>query len=159
MPLFRPACTLCLPSPHFQTVLTTSLYEKYSTSSNFYFSRQIDDLLSNACSEQVTTFHEILYDLENFEFMKREYTRSEFTNKILHFSEYYKFNRDIPRCFDKDLQRPLMRYQEKVKKLDFRRVKNALKREQGISITSQHSESSLEQSEGTQQSRYPSVLG
>lgn len=139
MPHFRPSCTFCLPSPHFQTVLTTSLYEKYSTSSNFYFSRQIDDLLNNACNEQVTAFHEILYDLENFEFIKREYTRSEFTNKILHFSEYYKFNRDIPRCFDKDLQSPLMRYQEKVKKLDFRKVKNALKKEQGISITSQHS--------------------
>lgn len=66
----------------------------------------------------------------------------EFQPKIRQLSEYYKFNRDFPRCFDNDIEGALMRYQEKLKKLDFRKVKCAIKKEQGVSITSQHSSSS-----------------
>jgi hypothetical protein len=76
--------------------------------------------------------------------MRRSYQVEEFCPKIEHLSEYYKFNRDFPRCFDKNLASILMRYEDRLKKMDFRRVKNAIKKEQGVSITSQHSTTSYE---------------
>jgi DNA-directed RNA polymerase len=52
-----------------------------------------------------------------------------------------------------------MRYHEKLKKLDFRKVKNAIKKEQGVSITSQHNSSSLEDEPESIRSKYGNVLG
>jgi hypothetical protein len=50
-------CTFCTPSSRLQTIMTTALFEKYSTSTHFYFSRQIDDLVNNACTEQTVQYH------------------------------------------------------------------------------------------------------
>lgn len=53
----QPSCALCLPASRFSPLMTAALYEKYSTSSNFYFSRQVDELLSNSSTKEVVQFH------------------------------------------------------------------------------------------------------
>jgi len=118
----------------------------------------VDDLVNNSCSEPVANYHEVLLEVNTFEFMRRSYPLEEFCPKIGHLSEYYKFNRDFPRCFDKNLTGVLMRYEDRLKKLDFRRVKNAIKREQGVSITSHHSSTSNEESREGASSNFGNVL-
>lgn len=62
-------------------------------------------------------------------------------------SEYYKFNRDLPRNFDRGLKKILGKYYDKLRELDFKKVKAVLKEEQGISLTTHHNQSSFFQSD------------
>ena len=56
--------------------------------------------------------------------------------KITSLSEYYKFTRNLPLCRDSKFTYTLEKYQDKLRELDFRKVKAAVKKEQGISLTS-----------------------
>jgi hypothetical protein len=64
----------------------------------------------------------------------------------------------VPRCFDKDITSILYRYHDRLHEYDFRRVKAALKKEQGISLTTQQNESSIFTSDIEIKSKYSTVL-
>ncbi len=54
------------------------------------------------------------------------------------------------------MHRPLIKYQDRLRKYDFKRVKEAIRKEQGLSITSQNS--SEDQDHNPSRSKYPSLL-
>ena len=54
------------------------------------------------------------------------------------------------------MHRPLIKYQDRLRKYDFKRVKDAIRKEQGLSITSENS--SEDQNQTPSRSKYPSLL-
>ena len=90
--------------------------------------------------------------------MRREYAVHEWQPKIEHLTEYYKYNRSLPRLYEPTLTTILEKYHNRLRDYDFKVVKAALKREQGISLTSQCNESSFPRSDIEVKSRYSTVL-
>ena len=98
------------------------------------------------------------YLADDSECLKRIYSRSEFPTKIEQLADYYKFSRDLPKSHDAQLTRTLERYHDRIRELDFKKVKAAVKKEQGISLTSYHDDSSPLPSNCSLKSKYSSVL-
>ncbi len=59
-------------------------------------------------------------------------------------SEYYKFHRNLPVWNDRQVEEIMGRYYNKVKDVDYKKIKDVLKREQGISLTTHQSFSSFD---------------
>lgn len=76
-------------------------------------------------------------------------------------SEYYKFHRDLPLWNDRAVEGIMGRYYNKVKDVDYKRIKQVLKQEQGISLTTHNSFSSFETDSEmeSKKSRYSMMLG
>lgn len=91
--------------------------------------------------------------------MKREYTQKEFPNKIHFFNQYYKFHRNLliwPKQTVDDL---MQAYYNKLKAIDYRAVKDLLKKQQGVSITTQRSFESVDSDQTyTKKSKYSTML-
>ena len=58
-------------------------------------------------------------------------------------SEYYKFHRNQPAWNDKGVEPIMVKYYNKLKDVDYKKIKNVLKQEQNISITTHKSFSSF----------------
>jgi hypothetical protein len=75
------------------------LYQKYSSSQNYYYTRDINAILTK--KETVANINYI--DTKEFdkkkEYLRRFYKASEHKGKITLLTEYYKYHREIPRCF------------------------------------------------------------
>lgn len=75
-------------------------------------------------------------------------------------SEYFKFHRDIPTWNNLGVDRIMGRYYSRLKDVDYKRIKNVLKKEQGISLTTHKSFSSFgSDEEFSKKSRYSTMLG
>ena len=83
----------------FPQMITRALYSKYASSQNYYYTKDINEILANAKSEVVIIHKDfIVYDEEE-EYLKRHYRMNEYDYKIKMLTEYYKFHRDIARIF------------------------------------------------------------
>ena len=73
-------------------------------------------------------------------------------------SEYYKFHRDLPTWNDRHIEGTMGRYYSRVKDVDYKKIKQVLKRQQDISLTTHKSFSSFQDSDYTKKSRYSTML-
>ncbi|CAD8049410.1 unnamed protein product [Paramecium sonneborni] len=120
------ACLFCQKYKQdgsFSLVLTKALYCKYAQSQNFYFQRDINDILENKRTKSRMRHYDInLYDLEN-EYLRRFYKSSESDTRIQSLLEYYKYHINIPRNFHSNLINCRM---EKVRNIQYRKIKKEL---------------------------------
>ena len=81
--------------------LNSKLYEKYCSSQNFYYTKEIDNILCGMKSQINVKFTEdVAFCGEaerKEEMLKRYYGQLEYPKKIKLLSEYYKFHEDVPR--------------------------------------------------------------
>ncbi|CAD8133819.1 unnamed protein product [Paramecium octaurelia] len=131
----RAACLFCLKYKQdgsFSLVLTKALYCKYAQSQNFYFQRDINDILENKRTKQrIRHYDNNTYDLEN-EYLRRFYKSSESDTRIQSLLEYYKYHINIPRNFHSTLINCRM---EKIRNIQYRKIKKEL----GVYNDVQHS--------------------
>ena len=73
-------------------------------------------------------------------------------------SEYYKFHKDAPTWNDYRVEQIMEKYYHRMKDVDYKRMKQILKKEQDISLTSRKSFSSCDDSYGDKKSKYSSIL-
>ena len=75
-------------------------------------------------------------------------------------SEYYKFHRDLPTWNNLGVERIMGKYYNRLKDVDYKRIKDVLKKEQNISLSTHKSFSSFgSDEEYTKKSRYSTMLG
>lgn len=84
---------------HYQKVTNTNLFQKYSSSQNYYYTKEINEILSNQRNPALIRFKDQVTCDEEEEYLKRYYQVREYQNKIKLLTEYYKFHKDIPRLF------------------------------------------------------------
>lgn len=135
---FQDFCNFCSPNDFLSTHIQSALFEKYSTSIHFYHLQHLEPIIHDDLSPLAVQFREMQYQAESQQCLKRLYQSWEYPNKISQLAEYYKFSRDLPRPNDQNLTRTIQRYHDKLREFDFKRVKAAVKRQQGISLTSCH---------------------
>lgn len=80
-------------------MVSRALYQKYAASQNYYYTRDINDLLGNNRTQAVVKFKDLIVLDEEDEYLKRFYKSIEYENKITMLSEYYKYHKDISRLF------------------------------------------------------------
>lgn len=83
-------CIFCQKFNTYQSfgpLLTKALYSKYSSSQNYYYSKDINDIINGATNSKVINYkyNEMLDDEE--EYLKRIYGLSEYDFKINALSE------------------------------------------------------------------------
>ena len=59
---------------------------------------------------------------EDEDFLKRFYMYSEYDNKIILLSEYYKYHNDMPRLFMKPTYKTVFKYHEKVRRVEYYKI-------------------------------------
>ena len=109
--------------------MTYILYNSYSSSQNYYYTRDINDILSNALTNNVIYYRDLVAFDEVDEYLKRFYLKKELPNKIYLLSEYYKFHRDIPRLFMFPAANTISRYHDKKRSLEYARITRMMKYE------------------------------
>ena len=100
-------------------MVSRALYQKYSASQNYYYSKDINEILSNQRSSSVIRLKDFLTLDDCEEYLNRIYLLNEYDAKIIRLSEYYKFHRDIPRMFMMPTTITLNRYHDKKRRIHY----------------------------------------
>jgi len=114
----------------FNEMVTKALYSKYSSSQNYYYTKDINEILSDSRSSAVVRYTDFVHFDEEEEYLKRFYNESEYNFKIKTLTEYYKFHNDIARIFVKPAAYTLNRYHDKKRRLDYIRITKMLKEQE-----------------------------
>ena len=109
--------------------IITSLYEKYSSSQNYYYTKDINDICYDKITSNAIVFKDVLCLLDVDEFLKRFYVEDEYLYKIKLLIEYYKFHTDIPRLFMLPSSHTMNKYHDKRRKIEYNRITKLLKDE------------------------------
>ncbi|CAD8126310.1 unnamed protein product [Paramecium sonneborni] len=110
-------------------VMNFNLYKKYQHSQNYYYIREINEILGDASTKQVINFKDWLTIDEEDEYLKRFYNIEEYPQKIVLLTEYYKFHADIARIFEEPICSVLNKYYDKKRKYDYFRIAKIIEEE------------------------------
>jgi len=124
--LFCDACGPKEPSEYFSQLIDRALYIKYSSSQNYYYTKEINDLINNAKTPNAIRFKDLMHYEEEQEYLKRPYRRAEYRPKIKMLTEYYKYHKDVPRVFISPVCDVLNYYHDKRRRLEYYRVTKML---------------------------------
>ena len=114
---------------HFPIMINKALYSKYSSSQNYYFTKDINEILTNSRTSVVIKYKDSLIIDEEEDYLKRFYKNSEYDYKIRMLTEYYKFHKDISRLFMMPTTNVLNKYHDKKRRLEYVRVTKMLRDE------------------------------
>ncbi|KRX03613.1 hypothetical protein PPERSA_04165 [Pseudocohnilembus persalinus] len=105
------------------------MYNKYSSSQNYYFTKDLNEILSNQRTKSVIKYKDqIQYDEEE-EYLKRSYKLKEYPHKIKLLTEYYKFHQDIPRMFCLPETVILNNFHDKKRRIEYFRIAKLIESE------------------------------
>ena len=124
-------CSRKLKETYYPKMIVKALYSKFASSQNYYYTRDINDILANNRTKAVIFQKDLnCYLEEDEEYLKRYYQINENSFKMKLLVEYYKFHKDIPRLFMQPTSDTLNRYHDKKRRLEYVRIKKMLKKEQ-----------------------------
>lgn len=137
-------CLFCkkkLSHNYYPQMIHKALYSKFSSSQNYYYTRDINDILASNRTKNVINYKDIQTFIDSEEeYLKRYYKISEHQFKMNMLSEYYKFHKDIARLFMSPICDSLNKYHDKRRRIDYFRIKKLLK-EEGDSLNLEKTES------------------
>lgn len=67
-----------------------ALYSKYSASQNYYYTKDVNEILSGTRGKALVQFKDFHQQDASEEYLKRVYRLAEYQGKIKMLSEYYK---------------------------------------------------------------------
>ena len=111
----------------FGKMMTKALFFKYSSSQNYYYTKDINDIMADARTPAVIKYKDFTTLDEEDEFLKRYYKFHEYDYKIGLLVEYYKYHKDIARMFMLPTTDTLHTYHDKRRKLEYIRITSMLK--------------------------------
>ncbi|CAD8121622.1 unnamed protein product [Paramecium sonneborni] len=113
------------------TVIWThkNLFLRYCQSSNYYYSRDVNEILAEASSKAVIRYKDWYSYDDDDEYLKRYYFKDEYTQKVQLLTEYYKFHTDIARLFMEPIAILLNKYYDKKRKYEYYRISRLIEEE------------------------------
>eukprot|EP01017_Pseudomicrothorax_dubius_P032615 TRINITY_DN4287_c0_g1_i2.p1 TRINITY_DN4287_c0_g1~~TRINITY_DN4287_c0_g1_i2.p1 ORF type:complete len:752 (-),score=98.27 TRINITY_DN4287_c0_g1_i2:137-2392(-) len=115
---------------HLNTLVHNALYTKYSSSQNYYYTRDLNDILSDNRSKGAIRFKDYASYDEEEEYLKRSYKMSEYQGKIQALTEYYKFHQEIPRLFMLPETGVLNKFHDRKRRIEYNRITKMLHSEE-----------------------------
>lgn len=124
-------CTRKLKENYYPKMVVKALYSKFASSQNYYYTRDINDILANNRTRAVISHKDLIaYLEEDEEYLKRYYQIHENSFKMKLLVEYYKFHHDIPRLYMTPTCEVLNRYHDKKRRIDYVRIKKMLREQE-----------------------------
>lgn len=117
--------------PKIKGLINHKLYEKYSSSQNYYYMKDVNAILGNQRIPSVIVFRDLQDQMKKEEVLRRFFFLEEYDSKFQQLTEYYKFHKEIPRIFSKNEYDIYFDYHDRKRKVDFVQITNMLKRENG----------------------------
>jgi len=114
----------------FNDMVIKALYTKYSSSQNYYYTKDINEIMAESRTAAVILFKDNTHFDEQEEYLKRFYRYAEYDFKIKMLSEYYKFHNDVARLFMMPITNVVNKHHDKKRRLEYLRVTKLLKDEQ-----------------------------
>ena len=115
-------CEKCPKSKDFLTMINKALYVKFAASQNYYYSKDVNEILSTTRNKIAIKFKDHQTFDEEEEYLKRFYDGKEIRGKISILTEYYKFHKDVPRIFMFSIARIMNYYHDKKRKIEYIRI-------------------------------------
>ncbi|CAK92447.1 unnamed protein product (macronuclear) [Paramecium tetraurelia] len=110
----------------YASLLNKALFAKYSSSQNYYYSKDINDIIDEESTPAVVFYRDLECIVEEEEYLKRSYVKKEATSKIKALLEYYKYHKDIPRLFMQKVYITINKFHEKKRRIEYANIKRKL---------------------------------
>ncbi|CAD8140278.1 unnamed protein product [Paramecium octaurelia] len=110
----------------YASLLNKALFAKYSSSQNYYYSKDINDIIDEESTPAVVFYRDLECIVEEEEYLKRSYAKKEATSKIKALLEYYKYHKDIPRLFMQKVYITINKFHEKKRRIEYANIKRKL---------------------------------
>lgn len=125
-------------------MLNKALYLKYSSSQNYYYTKDINDLVENEKKPHVINFKFRVNFEEEEENLTRFYNSSEFDYKLSYLTEYYKYHKEVPRMFMVPVSNLMNNYHDKKRRIEYFKIKKMLNEQNKGVVTNNERESTEE---------------
>ncbi|CAD8048138.1 unnamed protein product [Paramecium primaurelia] len=110
--------------------ITSSLYNKYAESQNYYYTKVVNDLILNQPTKATIQFKDLQQYDEEVEHCKKLYTVSSYPKKIKILVEFYRFHKDIPRwAVNEQIVSILNEFYNQRRKLDYYKIQHIIEQE------------------------------
>ena len=107
--------------------INSFLYSKYSSSQNYYHSKEINSIIAgNRTPAAIRFADDNCYD-EIDDLLKRYYQIDEYPVKIELLTEYYKFHEDVPRFFIMPVAHVVYNFYDKKRRINYIKITRMLK--------------------------------
>lgn len=115
-------CDKCPNSKDFLTMINKALYVKFAASQNYYYCKDINEILSKTRNKISINFKDQQSYDEEEEYLKRYYPAREINGKLTILTEYYKFHSDVPRIFIQSIAKLTNYYHDRKRKIEYIRI-------------------------------------
>ena len=132
-------CLFCPKLTNFyQTflMLNKALFLKYSSSQNYYYTKDIQELMDNSRKSHVISFKDAILYEENEEYLTKSYKTPDFQQKISYLTEYYKYHKEVPRLFMHPSANTINHFHDKKRRIEYYKIKKMLAfQKKGVIVT------------------------
>ncbi|CAD8185763.1 unnamed protein product [Paramecium pentaurelia] len=110
--------------------ITNSLYNKYAESQNYYFTKDINEIILDQPTKPNIVFKDLVLLDEDVEYMKKIYQPHSLDNKMEVLTEFYKFHNDLPRwAVSSSIVNILNEYYNQKRKLEYYKIQKIIDEE------------------------------
>ncbi|CAD8178849.1 unnamed protein product [Paramecium octaurelia] len=110
--------------------ITNSLYNKYAESQNYYFTKDINEIILDQPTKPNIVFKDLALLDEDVEYMKKIYQPHCLDNKLEVLTEFYKFHNDLPRwALSSSIVNILNEYYNQKRKLEYYKIQKIIDEE------------------------------
>ncbi len=107
-------------------MLNKALYLKYSSSQNYFFTKDINEFVESSNKEHVVRFKDNVIFEEEEDYIIEYFQDQDIPSKLQFLSEYYKYHNEIPRFFQKPHNHILNKFYDKKRRINYYKIKNIL---------------------------------
>lgn len=137
-------CVFCPKLKSFietYSMLNKALYLKYSSSQNYYYTKDINDIVENEKKHHVVQFKYLVNYENEEENLTRYYNSSEFGYKLNYLTEYYKYHKEVPRLFMLPISHTMNNFHDKKRRIEYFKIKKMLNQQnKGVITNNQQNE-------------------
>lgn len=110
------------------------LYHKYASSQNYYYLRDINSILNEERTLAVIEYKDCLSMQAKEERLKKFYRAKDYKSQISKLTEYYKYHKEIPRIFAKEVYDTFFDHHDQKRKAEFVVITKKLREEAGEDV-------------------------
>lgn len=110
------------------------LYHKYASSQNYYYLKDINSILNEERTLAVIEYKDCLSMQARDEQLKKFYRGKDYKAQIGKLTEYYKYHKEIPRIFAKEVYDTFFDHHDQKRKAEFVVITKKLREEAGEDV-------------------------
>ena len=120
------------PRSYFAKMANRALYWKYSSSQNYYFTKEINEIIHSQRTPAFIHFEDFQTFSEEEEFLKRFYKSYEVEEKIEMLTEYYKYHGDVARIFLQKVQKVVNKFHDRKRRIEYKKITKLISEEEKL---------------------------